>query len=379
MNTPRSSTRDARTITPLPTLPTLPTLSCVSFGDLDPPLLTKSPTITHENLPIPSTLTAINHTPLRANLTHMRQNLHAVTARIATLESSIPRTYSSISCLPSPPLSPPLPEHIERLYNVDGRPYYVNHATQTTSWENPLKMEGAEERRPCRISLVTRRTSWENPLPGGEQSTSWEIPMLVQEERTSWENSSLVVEEGEGEDTELEEGEDTELEEGEGEMEGIEAAEIHAPRPHSASRPPSPTLPAHITRDHDEHGRPYYSNHHTHTTSWFHPLHRLPTPRPSYRHPAEPAPYPSDPASHALSRFSHRHFPSPSSHATSPLPPITQTWHEPLGRAFDADRATAITGSTSWLHPGGIAGAREGKEKMGMDVRYGAGGVMGGL
>lgn len=319
MNTPRPSNRNTKTSIPILALRPLSSV----LPDLDPPVRTHSALHTHKTLPTPSTLTA--------NLTHMRHTLHDLTTRISALEASIYRTYSSISGLPSPPLSPPLPNHIQRFHDAEGQPYYANHLTQTTSWENPLKGKGKEEGRPHSASHATRMTRWQSPL--------------------------LVGEEGDGEDAEREGGE------GEG-----ETGKVHDPRARPTHRPPSPTLPPHITRDYDESGRPYYSNHTTRTTSWFNPLNPLPTPRPSPRHPADPA---SNALSHPSDHHPHSHPPVSSSSSSSPatgppLPAHSAAWHDPRGRTFYADRTT---GTTTWLHPGKVAEALERKRKWGTDAR----------
>ena len=70
----------------------------------------------------------------------------------------------------------PLPSHIERKVNPDGRTYYVNHQTRTTTWWNPLhpiNQDGLPNHIERKIDLKGRsyfadheakRTSHLNPL-----------------------------------------------------------------------------------------------------------------------------------------------------------------------------------------------------------------------
>jgi E3 ubiquitin-protein ligase NEDD4 len=94
---------------------------------------------------------------------------------------------------PSTPANDDLPDGWERRFAPDGRPYYVDHRTRTTTWNHPLPPPVAPRPQPSPI----HSTGDSIPLPQGweERSTSDGRPYFVDHNNrtTTWNDPRLAV------------------------------------------------------------------------------------------------------------------------------------------------------------------------------------------
>ncbi|KAL6412083.1 atrophin-1 interacting protein 2 (WW domain containing E3 ubiquitin protein ligase 2) [Ilyonectria robusta] len=133
-------------------------------------------------------------------------------------EDQMPRAEPSILSTPTSPHVPssptlstiassdaltPLPPDWEQRFTPDGRPYYVNHTTQATTWDRPAPVPlpplppGWEQRftpdgRPYYVNHTTQATTWDRPahVPLAPLPPGWE-QMLAPDGRTYYVNHNL--------------------------------------------------------------------------------------------------------------------------------------------------------------------------------------------